>query len=78
MFSQCKRLKNLDLYFFNTKNVIDMRGMFYYCTSLKELNILNFVTNNVINMDDMFIGCDKYLKIICNNDNIVNEALKNK
>jgi len=38
MFSYCISLKNLpDIYKWDTKNVIDMSGMFYKCLSLNNL-----------------------------------------
>ena len=42
---------------FNTKNVENMKGMFYCCSNLTTLNISNFNTSNVTDMSYMFIQC---------------------
>ena len=38
MFSGCSNLRNLDLSSFNTKNVINMRGMFGECSKVLNYN----------------------------------------
>ena len=66
-------MKEINLSNFNTKNVIDMRYMFYGCTSLRSLNLYNFTTEKVIYMENMFTDC-KLLKksnIYTNNKNIL-------
>ena len=57
MFSDCKKVKVLDLSNFDTSNVTDMISMFLHCSSLVELNLQGFVTNNVSDMASMFNGC---------------------
>ena len=47
MFSECYKLKDLNITSFDTKNVYDMSGVFYGCSSLKKINLKNFNTCNV-------------------------------
>ena len=54
MFKNCKSLKNLDLFKFNTNNVEAMAYMFNGCDSLVNLDVSNFTTQKVINMSYMF------------------------
>ena len=42
MFKNCQTLKNLDLNYFDTKNVTDMSQMFSECSGLKEIYINKF------------------------------------
>ena len=58
MFCQCESLEILNIYSFNTENVLDMSYMFYKCLSLKELNISNFKINKNANMNDIFTSCN--------------------
>ena len=50
------RLENLDLNNFDTKNVVDIEGMFSGC-SVENLNINNFDTKYVNEMGHMFHYC---------------------
>ena len=59
MFSNCKKLKSLDLSMFNTINVEDMEGLFMDCSELSKLDIHNFSTMNVKSMKHMFLLCKK-------------------
>ena len=52
MFIDCPSLIEIDLSNFNTKNVADMRNI-WYC--FKELNLSNFNIGNVINKKLYFI-----------------------
>ena len=72
MFYNCSSLKSLNLYNFNTNNVLDMGGMFYNCLSLTSLNLYNFSFNKVINMNYLFKGLNKNCKIISNSQNVLN------
>ena len=56
MFSGCNALKAIDLSKFNTKNVTDMRYMFYKC-NLENIDLSSFDTTSVTNMSYMFSGC---------------------
>ena len=58
MFAGCRKIENIDLSSFNTKNVINMFEMFHSC-DIKELDLSSFDTKNVIDMSYMFDGCDK-------------------
>ncbi|MDD6002923.1 MAG: bacterial Ig-like domain-containing protein [Bacteroidales bacterium] len=58
MFTNCLKIKNLDLSTFNTKKVIDMHEMFDNCTKIQNLNVSNWETSNVTNMGYMFCGCE--------------------
>ena len=50
MFWNCKKLENIDLSSFDTKNVTNMNGMFYGCKNLNRLDLSSFDTKNVTNM----------------------------
>lgn len=39
MFNECHKLKELNIYSFKTKNVINMSGMFQECNNLEKLII---------------------------------------
>ena len=56
MFMECK-VEELDLSTFNTKNVTDMKYMFYNCTNLKTLDLNNFDTSKVTSLFSTFQGC---------------------
>ena len=60
MFSECSSLTTLDVSKFDTKNVIDMGGMFYNCSSLTTLDVSKFDTKNVTDMNSMFYNCNFY------------------
>ena len=57
MFSDCYKLKTLDLSNFDTKNVTNMFSMFSNCYKLKTLDLSNFNTKNVTTMNQMFYRC---------------------
>ena len=57
LFYNCKSLKDIDLSFFDTKNVEIFGGMFTNCASLKNLDLTHFNTSNGKNMSFMFYGC---------------------
>ena len=54
MFKYCRKLTNLDLSNFDTRNVTRMGSMFYECSSLISLDLSSFDTSKVTNMDNMF------------------------
>ena len=58
MFCGCESLKELNLSNFNTKNVTNMRYMFFRCFSLKKLDISKFNTENV--NDILIFSMDVY------------------
>ena len=47
MFYGCENLKILDIFNFDTRNVIDMSYMFNNCKNLTNINLSNFNTQNV-------------------------------
>ena len=52
---------------FDTKNVKDMKSMFYECSELTSIDLSHLNTKNVVNMELMFAGCRKLKKInLCN------------
>lgn len=51
-------LIEIDCSDWDTKNVVDMSGMFSHCRSLTSLDLSNFDTSKVLNMSDMFSYCD--------------------
>lgn len=53
MFRNCSSLKEINLKYFETSNVNDMRGMFNGCSSLKYLDLSSFDINNVNMFTDM-------------------------
>ena len=63
MFSQCTKLKKIDLSDFNTSNVNNMRYMFQNCRSLTSLDLSNFDTKNVTRMESMFSGCSGLISL---------------
>ena len=42
---------------FDTKNIKDMKSMFYECTELTSIDLSHFNTKNVVNMEIVFAGC---------------------
>ena len=72
MFSNCWRLKSLDLENFNTQNVTNMEGMFHGCSALTSLDLKNFNTQNVTNMSWMFEGCEALTSLDLKNFNTQN------
>lgn len=57
MFSECGKLKSIDLSHFNTTKVKNMDHMFNYCSSLATIDASSFNTSEVTNMDGMFAYC---------------------
>ena len=57
MFSSLDECESIIFNNFSTKNVTNMRAMFYGCTSLKSLDLSNFNTENVVYLDMMFYSC---------------------
>ena len=50
-------LTDIDVSNVDTKNVIDMSGMFYKCQYLTSLDLSSFDTKNVTDMNSMFSNC---------------------
>lgn len=49
----------LDLSKLNTKEIRNIKYMFYMCGNLEEVTLDNFNTSNVVDMSSMFHGCSK-------------------
>ena len=47
MFSECKKLKKINLSNFNTSNVKSMSNMFTNCENLISIDLSNFDTSKV-------------------------------
>jgi len=58
MFYGCKNIINIDLSFFNSKNINNMSYIFYDCINLEKINLSSFDTKNVTNMESMFDNCN--------------------
>ena len=58
MFSKCNYLTNIDLSNFNTRNIINMSGMFHDSGALENIDVSFFDTFKVKNMHRMFSGCE--------------------
>ena len=69
MFSDCSKLKNLNLSMFNTSKVTDMSYTFYGCQKLVELDLSNFNTSNVTSMSNMFNYCSSLTNLDLSNFN---------
>ena len=58
MFAGCEKIIEIDFITFDTKYVLDMKGMFNGCRFIKNINNLSLLnTRNVINISDMFCHC---------------------
>ena len=64
MFSECKKLHDVDLDKLDTSNVVNMKQMFFRC-GLNEIDCSGWDVGNVRNMDQMFFGCN-FHKIVLN------------
>jgi len=57
MFYKCLKLKNIDLTFFDTTNIINMSNMFAY-SNIKSIDLSSIKTYKVKNMKYMFAFCE--------------------
>ena len=62
MFYNCKNFINIDLSFFDYKNVTNMCWMFCDCKKLNILNLSSFFVDNVINAEGIFFGCPENIR----------------
>ena len=53
------KLKKIDLSSFQTKNVTNMKGMFYNCNNLENIDLSSLNTQNVNDMSFMFYKCER-------------------
>ena len=65
LFSNCINIKYINLFYFNTNDVVDMKGMFYGCSNLEDINLSLLKTDKTTDMSEMFYGCNnlKYLNL---------------
>ena len=77
MFCKCKNLVSIDLFDFDTSEVVNMSYMFYYCYNLRGLNLSNFNTDKVINMSNMFSNCNNLINLDLSNFNTSNVLYMN-
>ena len=57
MFSDCSKLKEINLASFDTDKVTNMGFLFWGCFGLEQINLTSFDTSNVTNMSGMFGRC---------------------
>ena len=69
LFYNLSNIIKIDLSYFNTSLVTNMRSMFNGCSSLISLNLNNFNTSLVTNMSFMFYGCSSLKSLNLNNFN---------
>ena len=72
IFCGCDSLISIDLSNFNTKNVTNMRNMFYFCNLLSSIDLTNFNTQNVTNLKSMFSYCNSLSSLNLSNFNTQN------
>ena len=64
MFYWCSKIQTLNVSFFDTSHVINMKSMFDYCSSLKKLDLSSFCTQHVIDFSSMFGECIQLEKLV--------------
>ena len=62
LFNGCDFLF-IDLSFFDTKNVTNMKNMFSYCKNLVNVDLSSLNTQNVTNMESMFYYCQNLVNV---------------
>lgn len=68
MFSNCKKLKAIDVSHFNTSKCTRTTSMFSQCESLTELNVNSFDMSKVESATFMFGSCTSLERIYCEKD----------
>ena len=58
---------NFCMWYFDTKSVKSMAGIFSYCKSLKSIDLKNFETSSLENMAVMFLNCSSIKTLELNN-----------
>ena len=59
MFYKYKKLNEINLSSFNTKNVIDTKYIFSHCSNLNEIDLSSFIIQDNINMEGIFSFCEE-------------------
>ena len=75
LFSDCRKIIEIDLSSFNTENVTKMNHMFNGCRVLKNVNLTSLITKNTTDMSFMFATCEKISNL--NLDSFVTEKVTN-
>ena len=57
MFYNCNSLSSINLYNFNTNNLLNIQNLFALCDKLAFLDLSTFNTTNIINMRSLFSNC---------------------
>ena len=63
LFYKCFSYKTINLYNFDTLQVLTMKEMFSSCHNLEFINFYNFNTQNLIDMRCLFFGCSSLILI---------------
>ena len=67
MFHGCKDIKEIDLTYFITSQVVSFASMFRECSSLTSINFANFDSGNANDMSAMFYECRSLTSIDLSN-----------
>lgn len=73
IFNNCKYITSIDLSYFNTSSINNLKGAFENCNELTEIKGLDkFTTENVTDMQSMFSNCKKLKKLVLTSFNTAN------
>ena len=72
MFYNCNSLSSINLYNFNTNNLLNIQRLFSFCNKLTFLDLSTFNTTNIINMRSLFSKCSSLRNINLSNFNTNN------
>ncbi len=73
----CVSLNFISFDDFNSKNVTDMKFMFFECSSLKVLDLRNLNFEKVKDLSYIFNGCEQLKKLYLPNCNFEGKKLEN-
>ena len=76
MFSNCKKIQDIQLFNFTTHNLTNMSHMFNNCSDLINLNISYFLTDKVQDMSYLLYNCKNltYIDFSSFNTTVVNNS----
>ena len=77
LFSGCSSLTYINLYYFKSENVNNMREMFIGCFSLIDVNLSNFNTKKVTDMGWVFSDCSSLKNLNLSNFRTQNVTIMN-
>ena len=73
LFSECKNLYSINLFYLDTSKVTDISFMLNKCFNLKEIKGINKLnTNQVTNMSGIFLECNELISLDLSNFNTSN------